>query len=130
MVGPSATEEGGATTQLLRRFGVPEGQQRIFQSHAAALAEARDGNGVGIVPLGPTANVESMLVTLNGSAGIDNVVITCGASSTTTSSRHEPPSSASRCAHRTVTVSGRSACPTMRWRRRRAGPNGRRASSG
>lgn len=50
LVGPSATEPGGATATLLRRFCVPEEQQRIFQSHAAALAEVADGNGVGIAP--------------------------------------------------------------------------------
>jgi DNA-binding transcriptional LysR family regulator len=50
LLGPSATDHGGATAQLLRRFQVPEVQQRIFQSHAAALAEARDGHGIGIAP--------------------------------------------------------------------------------
>ena len=50
LLGPSITEPGGATAELLRRFGVPEDQQRIFQSHAAALAEAGEGNGVGIAP--------------------------------------------------------------------------------
>jgi len=50
LVGPSATEPGGATATLLRRFSVPEEQQQIFQSHAAALAEATDGNGIGIAP--------------------------------------------------------------------------------
>lgn len=50
LLGPSAAEAGGATNELLRRFNVPEANQRIFQSHAAALAEARDGRGVGIVP--------------------------------------------------------------------------------
>ncbi len=50
LVGPSATEPGGATATLLRRFCVPEEQQQIFQSHAAALAEVTDGNGVGIAP--------------------------------------------------------------------------------
>lgn len=50
LVGPSATEPGGATATLLRRFCVPEEQQQIFQSHAAALAEAADGNGIGIAP--------------------------------------------------------------------------------
>ena len=50
LVGPSAAEPGGATATLLQRFSVPDGQQRIFQSHAAALAEAADGNGIGIVP--------------------------------------------------------------------------------
>ncbi len=50
LVGPSAAEERGATATLLRRFSVPEEQQRIFQSHAAALAETGEGNGIGIAP--------------------------------------------------------------------------------
>ncbi|MEL6982917.1 MAG: LysR family transcriptional regulator [Actinomycetota bacterium] len=50
LLGPSAAEVGGATATLLRRFAVPEDQQRIFQSHAAALAEVADGNGIGIAP--------------------------------------------------------------------------------
>lgn len=50
LLGPAAAEPNGATRQLLRRFGVPEDNQRIFQSHAAALAETTDGNGIGVVP--------------------------------------------------------------------------------
>ncbi|MDH3756116.1 MAG: LysR family transcriptional regulator [Acidimicrobiia bacterium] len=50
LLGPSAVERDGATTQLLRRFRVPETSQRIFQSHAAATAEAQIGAGIGIVP--------------------------------------------------------------------------------
>lgn len=50
LLGPSVVETTGATAELLRRFDVPEDQQRIFQSHAAAVAEASDGSGVGLVP--------------------------------------------------------------------------------
>lgn len=50
LLGPAAAEVNGATSQLLKRFGVPEENQRIFQSHAAAHAETADGNGVGVVP--------------------------------------------------------------------------------
>ncbi len=50
LLGPAAAEVNGATAQLLKRFGVPEENQRIFQSHAAALAETREGNGIGVVP--------------------------------------------------------------------------------
>lgn len=50
LLGPAAAEEHGATAQLLKRFRVPEENQRIFQSHAAALAEAQEGNGIGVVP--------------------------------------------------------------------------------
>ena len=50
LLGPAAAEINGATQQLLKRFGVPEENQRIFQSHAAALAETGEGNGIGVVP--------------------------------------------------------------------------------
>ncbi|MCP3990885.1 MAG: LysR family transcriptional regulator [Actinomycetia bacterium] len=49
-LGPSAVDENGLTWQLLKRFGVPEANQRIFQSHAAAIIDAGrrghpDGHG-------------------------------------------------------------------------------------
>lgn len=47
LLGPSATEQG-VVTAMLRRFHVPEEQQRIFQSHAAALEEARRGHGLAL----------------------------------------------------------------------------------
>lgn len=50
LLGPAAAEGNGATARLVRQFAVPEENQRIFQSHAAALAETRDGNGIGVVP--------------------------------------------------------------------------------
>lgn len=45
LMGPSAAD-GGAVPALVRRLGVPEDRQRIFQSHAAALEEAKRGKGV------------------------------------------------------------------------------------
>lgn len=50
LLGPSAVEQHGACAALLRRFKVPEGQQRIFQSHAAATAEVEAGEGIGVMP--------------------------------------------------------------------------------
>lgn len=50
LLGPSAAEVNGATALLLKRFDVPEENQRIFQSHAAALTETGDGNGIGVAP--------------------------------------------------------------------------------
>lgn len=50
VLGPSAVEPNGATAQLLRRFQIPDENQRIFQSHAAAVAQAEAGEGVGLVP--------------------------------------------------------------------------------
>lgn len=50
MLGPSALDPRGATAKLLYRFGVPEGQQRIFQSHGAAISEVKAGRGVAVVP--------------------------------------------------------------------------------
>jgi DNA-binding transcriptional LysR family regulator len=49
-LGPSAVEPSGVSQFVLERVGVPESQQRIYTSHAAAVAEARNGNGVALVP--------------------------------------------------------------------------------
>jgi DNA-binding transcriptional LysR family regulator len=43
LLGPSVLDEHGVAVRMLRHFGVPESNQRIFQSHAAALTEARRG---------------------------------------------------------------------------------------
>ena len=47
LLGPSAAEESGVIPGLIRRIGVPEEHQQIFQSHAAAL-ETRKGQTVEI----------------------------------------------------------------------------------
>jgi DNA-binding transcriptional LysR family regulator len=46
LLGPSAAADAGAVPAVLRRLGVPEDKQQIFQSHAAALEEAKRGKGV------------------------------------------------------------------------------------
>jgi len=46
LLGPSAAAAVGAVPAMLRRLGVPEDRQQIFQSHAAALEEAKRGKGV------------------------------------------------------------------------------------
>jgi LysR family transcriptional regulator, low CO2-responsive transcriptional regulator len=46
LLGPSAAAGRGAVPALLRRLAVPEDRQQIFQSHAAALEEAKRGKGV------------------------------------------------------------------------------------
>jgi LysR family transcriptional regulator, low CO2-responsive transcriptional regulator len=48
LLGPSATGEAGTVPTILRRLAVPERHQRIFQSHAAALEEAKRGSGVAL----------------------------------------------------------------------------------
>lgn len=48
LLGPSAATENGAVPSLLRRLEVPESHQRVFQSHAAALEEAKRGKGVAL----------------------------------------------------------------------------------
>ena len=48
LLGPSATADGGPIPQILRRIGVPEDHQRIFQSDAAALEEAKRNRGLAI----------------------------------------------------------------------------------
>lgn len=49
-LGPSAVEPSGVSQFILERCGVQESMQRIYTSHAAAVDEARNGNGVALVP--------------------------------------------------------------------------------
>ena len=46
LLGPSAADDAGVIPGLLQRIGVPEERQQIFQSHAAALEEAKRGRGI------------------------------------------------------------------------------------
>lgn len=46
LLGPSAATDVGVVPALLRRIGVPEENQQIFQSHAAALEEVKRNNGL------------------------------------------------------------------------------------
>lgn len=48
LLGPAAVEDGGITKPMLSRFGVPESNQRIFPSHAAALSQAKRGKGLAL----------------------------------------------------------------------------------
>lgn len=48
LLGPSAVGTEGPMPTLLRRWDIPERNQRIFQSHAAALEEAKRGGGVAL----------------------------------------------------------------------------------
>jgi len=47
-LGPGASGSGGEASGVLRHLAVPEPNQRIFQSDAAALAETRRGMGLAI----------------------------------------------------------------------------------
>jgi LysR family transcriptional regulator, low CO2-responsive transcriptional regulator len=46
LLGPSAATSLGAVPSVLRRLAVPEEHQQIFQSHAAAIEEAKRSKGV------------------------------------------------------------------------------------
>jgi DNA-binding transcriptional LysR family regulator len=48
LLGPSATAEVGIVPKILRRINVPEDRQQIFQSHAAALEEAKRNKGIAL----------------------------------------------------------------------------------
>ena len=48
LLGPSAAEESGVVPSVIRRIGVPEERQQIFQSHAAALEETKRGRGMSL----------------------------------------------------------------------------------
>ena len=47
-LGPSAVDTDGVVPAMLRQVDVPEQQQRIFQSEAAALEEAKRGKGIAL----------------------------------------------------------------------------------
>lgn len=48
LLGPSAAADVGLTHAMLRRLNIPEEHQQIFQSHAAALEEAKRAKGVAL----------------------------------------------------------------------------------
>lgn len=48
LLGPSAVDSTSVASRLLARHDVPEANQRIFQNHSAALAEAAAGHGVAL----------------------------------------------------------------------------------
>ena len=48
LLGPSAVEALGVVPDMLRKLGIPEARQTIFQSDAAALEETRRGNGMSL----------------------------------------------------------------------------------
>lgn len=49
LLGPAATGRLGIVPGLVRRIGVPETKQQIFQSQEAAIAQAKRGHGVTLV---------------------------------------------------------------------------------
>jgi DNA-binding transcriptional LysR family regulator len=48
LLGPSAAAEIGLVPTILRRLVVPEQHQQIFQSHVAAMEEAKRGKGIAL----------------------------------------------------------------------------------
>lgn len=48
LLGPSAATDQGAVPAVLQRLNVPEERQQIFQSHAAAIEEAKRGHGIAL----------------------------------------------------------------------------------
>ena len=67
LLGPSGAESGGVTRRLLHHLEVPEGRQRIYQSHAAALEEIKRDTGVGVAVTFAVADdlAEGRLVQVN-----------------------------------------------------------------
>jgi DNA-binding transcriptional LysR family regulator len=60
LLGPSATGRLGIVPGLVRRIGVPESRQQIFQSQEAAVAQAKRGRGVAlVVAFAAAADIES-----------------------------------------------------------------------
>ncbi len=68
LLGPSAASRRRCSAALLRRLEIPEDRQRIFQSHAAALEEARRDNGVAVALASAAADdlTSGRLAQLNG----------------------------------------------------------------
>lgn len=68
LLGPSAASDVGAVSGLLHQLRVPEEHQQIFQSHAAAVDQAKRSKGVAIAPsFAVTADLASgTLVRLSG----------------------------------------------------------------
>lgn len=68
LLGPSAAEREGAVPELIRHFDVHERHQQIYQSHSAALEEARRNKGLALaVSFGVAADVANgRLVRLAG----------------------------------------------------------------
>jgi LysR family transcriptional regulator, low CO2-responsive transcriptional regulator len=68
LLGPSGAIDGGSVWGLLHRIGVPEEHQQIFQSHAAALEEAKRSKGVAVALASAVAQdvASGHLVRLNG----------------------------------------------------------------
>lgn len=50
LLGPSAVDPDSGATRMLEHYGVAQSNQRIYQNHAAALVDARAGEGVAICP--------------------------------------------------------------------------------
>jgi len=48
LLGPSATEPNSLTRRIVESIGVPESNQRIFQSHSAAVEEIKRSRGIGL----------------------------------------------------------------------------------
>jgi DNA-binding transcriptional LysR family regulator len=46
LLGPSVAEGSGVVPVMMRRLGIPEHRQQIFQSHAAAVEETKRGRGI------------------------------------------------------------------------------------
>jgi DNA-binding transcriptional LysR family regulator len=68
LLGPSAAADTGAVPNMVRKLHTPEHRQQIFQSHAAALEEAKRNKGVAVAPaFTVTQDVAAgRLVRLNG----------------------------------------------------------------
>jgi DNA-binding transcriptional LysR family regulator len=76
LLGPSAAGTVGAVPALLRRLAVPEDRQQIFQSHAAAIEEAKRSKGVAPVvsfAVAPDLSAKQLVRVSGAPAPIDGV---------------------------------------------------------
>jgi DNA-binding transcriptional LysR family regulator len=79
LLGPSAALHNGVIPNILRSIGVPENRQRIFQSDAAAVEEAKRGKGLALalsfavsqdIAGGDLVRIQSPALQVNGSWSI------------------------------------------------------------
>ena len=80
LLGPSATEDHSLTHRIVRGIGVPETNQRIFQSHAAALEDVKRGRGIGLAVTFAAADdlAQGMLERIDVRGGLQEGVWTAG----------------------------------------------------
>jgi DNA-binding transcriptional LysR family regulator len=89
LLGPSVAADPGLVSAMVRRLNVPETHQQIFQSHAAALEEAKRGKGIALVPSFAvsqdlrTGDLKRVMAAHTQAQGVWNILTLAGHDATT-----------------------------------------------